>query len=186
MRKLWAALNVNLRGRLVDFGDIRRLFSKICTETFKKMYTIQNNADHVPQKKSKAVFLSIRYRKTSQTQDVKSQSTKRGVGKLAQLKRDSAFEQKTRIVPNQEIWGSFQNSFLVTTEAKSPPDLKKTFLERTQRRFGKFLFCSRNRMFFTSIRYHKTSQTQDGKSQSTNRSLRKPAQAKPNMAVKQK
>ena len=43
MRGLWAALNVILRGRLIGFGDIGRHFSKICTETFKKMYIIQNN-----------------------------------------------------------------------------------------------------------------------------------------------
>ena len=45
-------------------------------------------------KKSKAVFLSIRYRKTSQTQDVKSQSTKRSLRKLAQAKPNTAVEQK--------------------------------------------------------------------------------------------
>ena len=47
--------------------------------------------------------MSIRYRMTSQTQDVKSQSTKRSVRKLAQPKRDSAFEQKTRKVSSREI-----------------------------------------------------------------------------------
>ena len=41
---------------------------------------------------TKAVFISIRYPNTSQTQDVKSQSTKRGVRKVAQPERDSAFE----------------------------------------------------------------------------------------------
>ena len=35
-----------------------------------------------------AVFLSIRYHKTSQTQDVKSQSTEPSLRKLAQPKRD--------------------------------------------------------------------------------------------------
>ena len=75
--------------------------------------------------------------------------------------------------------------FLVTTKETSPAELEKMFLERTQSRFGKFLFCSRNN-FFISIRYQKTSQTQDGKSQSTNRSFRKAAQAKPNTAVEQK
>ena len=76
-----------------------------------------------------------------------------------------------------------KTGFLITTEATSPPELKKTFLERTQPRFGKFLFCSGNQFFFKGIRYHKTSQTQDGTSQSTNRSLRKLAQAKPNTSV---
>ena len=54
-------------------------------------------------KKSKAVFLSIRYRKTSQTQDVKSQSTDPSLRKLAQPKRASAFELRTRIVSSGEI-----------------------------------------------------------------------------------
>ena len=54
-------------------------------------------------KKSKAVSICIRYGKKSQTQDVKSESTKRSLRKLAQPKRDSAFEQKTRIVPSREI-----------------------------------------------------------------------------------
>ena len=95
-------------------------------------------------KGSKAVFISIRYRKTSQTRVVKSQSTKRSVRKLAQPKPDSTFEQETRLVSWREISGRSQNSFWVTTEATSPPELKKPFLERTQRRFGKFLFCSRS------------------------------------------
>ena len=43
---------------------------------------------------TKAVFISIRYPKTSQTQNVKSESTKRSLRKLAQPNRDSAFEQK--------------------------------------------------------------------------------------------
>ena len=52
---------------------------------------------------TKAVFISIRYHKTFQTRDVKSQSTKRRLRKLAQPKRDSAFEQETRIVSSGEI-----------------------------------------------------------------------------------
>ena len=79
-----------------------------------------------------------------------------------------------------------KTAFLVTTVATSPPELKKTFLERTQRRFGKFLFCSRNKIFLINIRYHKTSQTQDGKSQSTNRTLRSLAQPKRDSAFEQK
>ena len=53
MRTLWAALNGNLRGGLIGFGDIGRHFSKICTETFKKMYTIQNDEDHISGKNQK-------------------------------------------------------------------------------------------------------------------------------------
>ena len=57
--------------------------------------------------------MSVRYRKTSQTQDVKSQSTERSVRKMAQPKLDSEFEQKTRIVSCREISARSQNSFLV-------------------------------------------------------------------------
>ena len=64
-------------------------------------------------KESKAVFISIRYRKTSQTQDVKSQRTERSVRKIAQPKRDSEFEQETRIVSCREISASSQNSFFI-------------------------------------------------------------------------
>ena len=52
---------------------------------------------------TKAVLIGIQYPKSSQTQDVKSESTKRSLRKLAQPKRDSAFEQKTRIVQSREI-----------------------------------------------------------------------------------
>ena len=75
---------------------------------------------------------------------------------------------------------------LVTIKESSRAELKKTFLERTQRRFGKFLFCSRNKSCFISIRYPKTSQTQDVKSESTKRSLRKLAQPKRYSASEQK
>ena len=95
-------------------------------------------------KKSKAVFISIRYRKTSQTQDVKSQSTERSVPKLAGPKRDSAFEREKRIWFKWRDLRKFSKRFsLVTTKEKSKPALKKTFLERTQRLFGNFVFCFR-------------------------------------------
>ena len=41
-----------------------------------------------------------------------------------------------------------KTDFLVTTKEKRKAELKRTFLERTQRRFGKFLFCSRNKSCF--------------------------------------
>ena len=71
----------------------------------------------------------------------------------------------------------FKTDVVVTTEESSRAENMKTFLERTQRRFGKFPFCSRNKTVFISIRYHKTSQTQDVKSQSTERSVRKKSAA---------
>ena len=78
-------------------------FRKVCTKIIKTIaYNTKRRRPRF-RKKAKAVFLSIRYRKTSQTQDVKSQSTKRSVRKLAQPKRDSAFEQETSIVSSGEI-----------------------------------------------------------------------------------
>ena len=138
-------------GKLVFFFQWNRpkLFGGFVRKSSKQLHTIQNDEDHVSEKIKSCFFLSIRYRKTSQTQDVKSQSTERSVRKKGQPKRDSAFEQKTRIVSCREIWASSQNRFfLVTTKEKSPAELKKTILERTQRRFGKFLFCSRNKSCF--------------------------------------
>ena len=64
-----------------------------------------------------------------------------------------------------------ESAFLVTTKKTRPQRLKKTFLERTQRRFGNFLFRSRKKGVFLNIRYRKTSQTQDAKSESTKRSV---------------
>ena len=213
MRRLWAALNVILRGRLIAFGDIGRHFSKFCTETFKKN-TQYKTTKTTFLKKSKAVFfLSIRYRKTSQTQDVKSQSTERSVRKIAQPKRDSALEQKTRIVLSRET----SKHIFDTTKEKSKAELKQTFLERNQRHSGKLMFSFRwerplffgrfvrksskqlhaiqndeahvpkkSKAVFISIRYRKTSQTQDVKSRSTKRSVRgKIAQPKRDSAFEQ-
>ena len=77
--------------------------------------------------RNKSCFFCIRYHKTSQTEDVKSQSTECSLRSRAQPKHDYAFEQKRRIVSSRENWGSSQNSFLVTTEATSPPELKSHF-----------------------------------------------------------
>ena len=101
------------------------IFRTVCTKIIKT--TAHKTKWRRPrfQKKTKAVFLSIRYRKTSQTQDVKSQSTKRSVRKLAQSKRDSAFEQETRIASSGEIWGSSQNSFFSYNQSNKPTRAQK-------------------------------------------------------------
>ena len=94
------------------------IFRKVWTKIIK---TIAHNTERRRprfRKKSKAVFISIRYRKVSQTQDVKSESTKPNLRKLAQPKRDSAFEQKTRVVPKRETSGSSQNIFLSYNQRK--------------------------------------------------------------------
>ena len=67
----------------------------------------------------------MRYRKTSQTQDVKSQSAERSVRKMAQPKRDSAFEQKTRIVSCKETSASSQKSFFIYNQKIQPSIAQK-------------------------------------------------------------
>ena len=94
-------------------------------------------------KKSKAVFLSIRYRKTSQTQDVKSQSTEPSLRKLAQPKRDSAVNKEHVLFLVERPQEVIKTYFLLTTKEKSKAEIKQTFLERTQRLFGKLVFSFR-------------------------------------------
>ena len=166
---------------------------------------------------TKAVFIGIRYHKTSQKQDVKNQSTKRSHRSLAQPKSDSGFEQKTRIVPSREISGSSQNRFFSYNQRKKQSRAQKdkfgtyatsfwkvcVFLSvKSTKFFGKFVrkaskqlhtiqnhedhVSKKSNAVFLNIRYRKTSQTQDVKSQSTKPSIRKLAQAKANTAVEQK
>ena len=58
-------------------------------------------------------------------QVVKSQSTKRSVRKLAQPKRDSAFQQETRIVSSGEFWGSSEDSFFSYNQSNKPTRAQK-------------------------------------------------------------
>ena len=194
-------------------------FGQFVRKSSKQLHTIQNDADHVSEKIKSCFFISIRYHKTSQTQDVKSQSTKSSVQKIAQPNRDSAFEQKTPIVPNRESSGSSQNIFFSYNQRKkqsraqtdifgtystsfwkvgvvlsviSPITFRtvctkfiKTIAHNPKRRRPRFR--KYQKLFFLSIRYPKTSQTQDVESQSTERSVRgKIAQPKRDSAFQQK
>ena len=94
------------------------LFGRFVRKSSKQLHTIQNDEDHVSEKIKSCFFLSIRYRKTSQTQEVRSQSTEHSVRKIPQPKGDSAFEQKTRIVPSRETSGSSQNIFFSYNQRK--------------------------------------------------------------------
>ena len=86
------------------------IFWKVRTKNIKTVaYKTKRRRPRFRNERIKKFFKSIRYRKTSQTQDVKSQSTKRSLRELAQPKRDSAFEQIKRIVPSRETSGSSQN-----------------------------------------------------------------------------
>ena len=87
------------------------LFGRFVRKSSKQLHTIQIDEDHVSEKTKSCFFISIRYHKTSQTQDVKSQSTERSVQEKARPKRHSAFEQKTRIVPIRETSGISENIF---------------------------------------------------------------------------
>ena len=124
-RHFWNVLNVFLENLCFAFGEIAQYFTEGLCENHHNTCTQYKTTQTTFAKKSKALFLSIRYRKTFQTQDVKSQSTKRSVRKLAQPKRGSAFEQETRMVWTGEIWGSSQNSFFSYNQSNKPTRAQK-------------------------------------------------------------
>ena len=187
-RHLWNLLNVVLAVSVFPSVKSPKIFRKVWTKIIK---TIAHNTKRRRprfRKKGKAVFVNIRYRKTSQTQDSKSQSTERRVRKIAHPKRDSAFEQKTRIVSCGEISANSQNSFFIYNQRIKPTRARKDLFGTYSTSLQNFCFClaQEKRAVFISIRYHKTSQTQDVKSQSTNPTLRKLAQPKRDSAFEQK
>ena len=166
-------------------------------------------------KKSKAVFISIRYRKTSQTQDVKSQSTERSVRKLARPERDSEFEQKHVLFQVERSEEVLKTIFFSYNQRKKQSSAQKdvfgtyVFLGFLCFAFGQIAQCfseglcenhqnscipykttkttfpKKTKAVFVSIRCRKTSQTQDVESQSTERSVRKLAQPKRDSAFEQ-
>ena len=81
-----------------------------------------------------------------------------------------------------------ETDFLFTTKEKNRAEQisNRHFWNVLNVVLDRFYFALETKAVFISNRYHKTSQTQDVKSQSTKRSLRKLAQAKPNAAVEQK
>ena len=194
------------------------LFGRFVRKSSKQLHTIQSDEDHVSEKIKSCFFLSIRYRKTAQTQDVKSQSTERSVQKKARPKRHSASEQKTRIVPSRETSGSSQNVFFSYNQRKKQSRAQADIFGKYSTSFwklvfsfwwdcpiffGRFVWKSSKQLhtiqndedhlsekikscFFLSIRYRKTSQTQDVKIQSTERSVRKIAQPERDSAFAQK
>ena len=120
----------------------------------------------------------------SQIHDLKP-IIKRSFRQPAQSKRDSAFEQETRFVWSGEIWASSQNSFFSYNQSNKPTRAQKDIFGTYSTSFWKVCFAQETAVFI-SIRYHKTSQTQDVKSQSTKPSLRKMAQPKRDSAFEQK
>ena len=129
------------------------IFQRYVQKPSKGVYTIQNDEDH-NSKKRRFVFYN-NWHCISQRHDLKP-IIKPSFRQPAQPKRDSAFEQKSRIVSSREISGSSQNRFFSYHQRNKPSRVKKNILERTHHRFGKFLFCSRNNSCF-----YKYSITQD-------------------------
>ena len=158
----------------------------VCTKIIKTI--AHNTKQRRPRfrKTSKAVSISIEYRQTSQTQDVKNQCTKRSLRKIAQPKRDSALEQKTRIVSCREISASSQNGFFLHPKNQAKQSSKRHFWNVLNVVLESFCFAQETKAVFISIRYPKASQTQDVKSQSTKCSLREMAQPKCDSAFEQK
>ena len=97
------------------FNDLYKNLQKECTQT-------QNNEDHVF-KKWRTVFLNNWYC-LSQIHDLKP-IIKRSFRQRAQPKRDSAFEQKTRINSSREIWETSQNRFLNYNQRNKPSRAQK-------------------------------------------------------------
>ena len=163
------------------------IFWKVRTKNIKTVaYKTKRRRPRFRNERIKNFFKSIRYRKTSQTQDVKSQSTKRSLRELAQPKRDSAFEQIKRIVPSRETSGSSQNIIFSYNQRKNQSRAQTDVFGTYSTSFWKVSVLLKKQTLFISIRYHKTSQTQDVKSQSTKRSLRSLAQPKRDTAFEQK
>ena len=138
---------------LIGFGDIGRHFSKICTETFKK--NVHNPKQSRGRfKKRKTVLLTIGTVCLKDTTENPLSNAafdnQRSPNVTLQLNKKHVLFQVER---SEEV---LKTDFLNKTKETSPAELKKTFLERTQRRFGKFLFCSTNKS-----RFYKYSVSQD-------------------------
>ena len=124
-RHFWNVINVVLESWWFPFGEIAPYFSEILYENHQNNSMQYETMKTTFPKKSKSVFISIRYRKTFQTQDIKSQSTERRVPKLAQPKRGSAFEPETHFVSSGEMWASSQNSFFNYNQSNKPTRAQK-------------------------------------------------------------
>ena len=117
----------------------------------------------------------------------KSQGTERSFQKIAQPKRDSAFEQESRFISNGEICGSSQNSFFMYNQRIEPTGAQKDlFWNVLNVSLESFCFAEETKAVFISIRCPKTSQTQDVKNKITRLSHRKLAQPTRDSAFEQK
>ena len=145
MRRLWAALNVILRGRLTGFSDIGRHFSKICTETFKR--NVHNPKQRRPPfQKMKNCFFNNWYC-ISQIHDLKP-IIKRSFRQPAQPKHDSAFNEKHVLLQVERSQQVLKTAFLFTTKESSPPELKKTFFGKYSTSFWKVSILLKKQKLF--------------------------------------
>ena len=126
---------------LVVFGDIGRHFPLICTETFKK--NVHNPKRRTPrfQKMKNCLFNNCYC--ISQIHHSKP-IIKRSFRQPVQPKLHSAFEQK-HVLFQVERSEEVLKTYFCYNQKTSPAELKKSFSEHTQRRFGKFLICWRNK-----------------------------------------
>ena len=132
----------------------------------------------------KAVFISIRYHKTSQTQVIKSQSTKRSVRKLKQPKRDPHLNKKQVLFQVERSEEVLKTTFLLQPKKQAHQSSRRHFWNVLNVVLENFGF-EQETAVFKSFRYHKTYQTQFVNSQSTKPSLRKKAQPKRESAFEQ-
>ena len=121
------------------------IFQRFVEKPSKRMYTIPNDKDHL-YKKWRTAFLTVGsvYLKHT-TQNPKSNAAsdnQRSPNMTLHLNKKHVLFQVER---SEEVPIT---DFLVTTKEKRKAELKRTFLECTQRCFGKFLFCCRNKSCF--------------------------------------
>ena len=127
---------------LFGFGDIGRHFSKICTETFKE--NVHNPKLRRPRfQNMKNCFFNTWYC-ISQIHDL-IPINKLSFRQPAQQKRDSAFEQKTRIVSSREIWGNSQNRFFSYNQRNKPSRAQRVI-------FGTYSMSFRKVCAFFSVK----------------------------------
>ena len=127
---------------LVILADI---FQRIVRKPSKRRYTIPNDEDHVS-KKWRTAFLTVGtvYLKHTTQNPISNAAfdKQRCPNMTLHLNEKHVLFQVER---SEEV---LKTHFLLTTKKKRPAELKRTLLENTQRRFGKFLFCSRNKSCF--------------------------------------
>ena len=122
------------------------IFQRFVEKPSKRMYTVPNDKDHVS-KKWRTAFLTVGtvYLKHTTQNPLSNAASdnQRSPNMTLHLNKKHVFFQ---IEKSQEV---LKTIFVVTTKENSRAELKQTILERTQRRFGKFVFSFRwNRPIF--------------------------------------